>query len=54
MTTLEQLALGAWKRWGEYAKHTTCAGCRSFTYCRAKRHAGPWLCPSCHDLRGGR
>jgi hypothetical protein len=54
MTTLEQLAVRAWRGWGEYAKHTTCTRCGSSTYCRARRQRGPWLCVSCHDLGGGR
>ena len=54
MTALEQVARRAWLGWGNYAKHTRCTGCGSFTYCRAKRYAGPWLCLDCHDQRGAR
>jgi len=52
VTALEQLARGAWHRWGNYAKFTRCSVCGEQRYCRAARYAGPWLCLDCHDLRG--
>jgi hypothetical protein len=53
-TTLEAMALKAWRGWGSYAKATFCTACGELAYCRARRTAGPWLCCDCHDLRGGR
>jgi hypothetical protein len=53
-TTLEAMAVEAWRRWGSYAKGTFCTACGEQAYCRAKRQSGPWLCLSCHDLRSGR